>query len=500
MKKIVSVLLCLVVTCSLIAVAAISASAEGVLALGASATSVKVGEQTTITVSLSGTTANQDTAGSVQLTLDNKVTLVSGEWLKTGGKLSGFNKTKLNGAIAFDTPTDFNGDYFRFVVEGANVGKSTISVTVTLRAGTTVHENLTQTIDVTVECATHTWSDWSETTPAGCTTKAVESHTCTVCGATETRDGDGPTGHSFTNYVSDNNATCLVDGTKTAKCDNCDATDTITDVGSAPGHHSFTNYVSDNNATCLVDGTKTAKCDNCDETDTITDVGSAPGHHSFTNYVSDNNATCLVDGTKTAKCDNCDATDTITDVGSAPGHHSFTNYVSDNNATCTEDGTKTAKCDKCDATDTIADKGSATGHKLTKVEAKAATATEAGNTEYYTCSGCNKWFADEAGTQEITDHNSVVIPATGSSQGNENQGNTQGNENQGNTQGNENQGNTQGNENQGNTQGNQNQGNNGQSGNSPKTGDASVATLWIALLTLSVAAFGAVLALRKKVW
>ena len=407
MKKIVSVLLCLVVTCSLIAVAAISASAEGVLALGASATSVKVGEQTTITVSLSGTTANQDTAGSVQLTLDNKVTLVSGEWLKTGGKLSGFNKTKLNGAIAFDTPTDFNGDYFRFVVEGANVGKSTISVTVTLRAGTTVHENLTQTIDVTVECATHTWSDWSETTPAGCTTKAVESHTCTVCGATETRDGDGPTGHSFTNYVSDNNATCLVDGTKTAKCDNCDATDTITDVGSAPGHHSFTNYVSDNNATC------------------------------------------------------------------------------------TEDGTKTAKCDKCDATDTIADKGSATGHKLTKVEAKAATATEAGNTEYYTCSGCNKWFADEAGTQEITDHNSVVIPATGSSQGNENQGNTQGNENQGNTQGNEN---------QGNTQGNQNQGNNGQSGNSPKTGDASVATLWIALLTLSVAAFGAVLALRKKVW
>lgn len=40
------------------------------------------------------------------------------------------------------------------------------------------------------------------------------------------------TGHSFTNYVSDNNATYDHDGTKTAKCDHCDATHTIPDPGS----------------------------------------------------------------------------------------------------------------------------------------------------------------------------------------------------------------------------------------------------------------------------
>ena len=40
------------------------------------------------------------------------------------------------------------------------------------------------------------------------------------------------TGHSFTNYISDNNATYDADGTKTAKCDHCDATDTIPDPGS----------------------------------------------------------------------------------------------------------------------------------------------------------------------------------------------------------------------------------------------------------------------------
>ncbi|MBO4734444.1 MAG: hypothetical protein J5662_08210, partial [Clostridia bacterium] len=42
--------------------------------------------------------------------------------------------------------------------------------------------------------------------------------------------------HSFTNYVSNNDATCTADGTKTAKCDYCDVTNTITDEGSALGH------------------------------------------------------------------------------------------------------------------------------------------------------------------------------------------------------------------------------------------------------------------------
>lgn len=43
-------------------------------------------------------------------------------------------------------------------------------------------------------------------------------------------------GHTFTNYTSDGNATCTQDGTKTAKCDFCDVTSTITDTGSAFGH------------------------------------------------------------------------------------------------------------------------------------------------------------------------------------------------------------------------------------------------------------------------
>ena len=55
-------------------------------------------------------------------------------------------------------------------------------------------------------------------------------------------------------------------------------------------------------------------------------------------------------------------------------------------------------------------------HDLSLVPAKAATATEAGNIAYYTCSGCDKWFEDALGTVEITDKDSVIIPATGSTQ------------------------------------------------------------------------------------
>ena len=54
----------------------------------------------------------------------------------------------------------------------------------------------------------------------------------------------------------------------------------------------------------------------------------------------------------------------------------------------------------------------ATGHQLNKTEGKAATCTEAGNTEYWTCNICGKYFSDEAGTNEIRLAD-TVIPATG---------------------------------------------------------------------------------------
>lgn len=51
-------------------------------------------------------------------------------------------------------------------------------------------------------------------------------------------------------------------------------------------------------------------------------------------------------------------------------------------------------------------------HDLDKTDAVVATCTTAGNTEYYTCEDCGKYYSDEAAEHEI-DENSWIVAATG---------------------------------------------------------------------------------------
>ena len=172
------------------------------------------------------------------------------------------------------------------------------------------------------------WDSGRVTKPATCTEKGVRTYTCSSSSHTRTEDIPA-LNHSFAGqaYVSDNNATCEQDGTKTVKCvrygtGGCTATDTVTDTDSKLGHF-FEDYVSNNDATCEQDGTKTAKCvrygeGGCMATDTVTDTDSKLGH-LFEDYISNNDATYARDGTKTAKCvryDQCGETHTVPDEGS----------------------------------------------------------------------------------------------------------------------------------------------------------------------------------------
>ena len=211
----------------------------------------------------------------------------------------------------------------------------------------------------------HNLSDWKIQKKATETEKGLKTRSCTRIGCSYTESEDVPLlshTHNFnvesaTDKYLATAATCIEKAKYYYSC-SCGEKGTETFEYGEALNHSFSNYVSDNNATCTKDGTKTAKCDRCDETDTVTDAGSKL-NHSFTNYVSDNNATCTEDGTKTAKCDRCNETDTVNIIGSKLGHE-FTDYVSDNNATYEKDGTKTAHCNHkgCTATDTITDEDS----------------------------------------------------------------------------------------------------------------------------------------------
>ena len=92
-------------------------------------------------------------------------------------------------------------------------------------------------------------------------------------------------------------------------------------------------------------------------------------------------------------------------------------------ATCTEPGNSAYwKCTVCNKYFSDAEGNAeieenswiipATGHSMTATAAKAATCTEPGNSAYWKCTVCNKYFSDEAGLAEI-EENSWIIPATG---------------------------------------------------------------------------------------
>jgi fibronectin type 3 domain-containing protein len=72
----------------------------------------------------------------------------------------------------------------------------------------------------------------SEVVSATCTEGGCTRYTCSACGDSYTENPIEALGHSFTHYVSDGNATTAADGTKTAKCDRCEVTNTIPDPGS----------------------------------------------------------------------------------------------------------------------------------------------------------------------------------------------------------------------------------------------------------------------------
>ncbi len=136
--------------------------------------------------------------------------------------------------------------------------------------------------------------------------------------------------HEFINYVYNNDATCVTDGTETAKCTGCDETDTRKSVAHpATGEHTFTTYTYNSDATCVTGGTETAKCTGCDETDTRKSVAHpATGEHAFTTYIYNDDATCVDAGTETATCENCAEKDTrVSSSHPATGEHNFADYV-----------------------------------------------------------------------------------------------------------------------------------------------------------------------------
>ena len=266
-------------------------------------------------------------------------------------------------------------------------------------------------------------------------------------------------GHTFTDYNSHKDATCMKDGTETALCDFCDETNTRAAAGSK--HNHTMTYHEANEATCTREGNiEYWSCSECGKNYDSENDGSIldnvktavdPNHHNLV-YHKAEEAACEKNGNKeywnckdcgryfadedaakeltdtditilalghdftgafnaydktghwhVCKRENCTATDEVQ-------HHSFTKYNYNNDASYFADGTETAVCDFCDETDTRTAVGSNHNHTMIYHKANEATCTKEGNIEYWSCSECGKNYDSENGGNILDNVKTAVDP------------------------------------------------------------------------------------------
>ena len=257
----------------------------------------------------------------------------------------------------------------------------------------------------------HTWYSGTVTTAPTCTTAGERTYSCTECGATKTEPIDA-TGHSWKsewafdathhwhecandNYdVTDNSgkdgyaehsggtATC----TEKAVCTHC---------GQSYGETAPANHTGKEQWTQTA--TTHEKKWNCCNTVSVPNENHewADGVCSECGYVCQHE-----DADKNHICDICGKT--ISEHKDADNNHlrdycgeKISNHAG-GKATCIAK----AVCEICKESYGSLDPNNHAD--LKHIDAKAATAAEDGNIEYWHCGDCNKYFSDAAATKEIT--------------------------------------------------------------------------------------------------
>lgn len=137
------------------------------------------------------------------------------------------------------------------------------------------------------------------------------------------------------------------------------------------------------------------------------DMTDAACAHRFGEWKVTVAATCTKDGVSRRICSICG----VVEEKPVPATgHNFGAWTVTKAATCTESGISTRKCSVCSTEETMI--VPSLGHSMTATAGKAATCTEAGNSAYWSCSRCGKFFSDAAGKTEIA-KDSWIIAALG---------------------------------------------------------------------------------------
>ncbi len=177
--------------------------------------------------------------------------------------------------------------------------------------------------------------------------------------------------HVFENYVSNNDASCMTDGTETAACERgCGTTNTRVIPGSASDLYHSLIWVIDYEATVDHDGQMSLQCSQCKY---ITETKAFSLHtHQFGYESITREPTCTENGEKSLFCSVCNAmyaTEQIEKSG-----HGTTTAVISIQPTCTTDGEEKLYCTDCGmlvGTNTIPAKGHGDTYEAVASEATA---------------------------------------------------------------------------------------------------------------------------------
>lgn len=274
------------------------------------------------------------------------------------------------------------------------------------RAATCEHK------DEKIQVGDHIWNPGVITTQPTATTKGVKTYTCSVCGATKTEEVE-PSTHQHTFATTwQGNATYHW---HPATCGHNNVSDL--------GEHQWNAGVVTSWPTHTTPGQKIYTCSVCGMTKTET-LQQTHVYDQMNPTAANlkSQATCTSPAVyyKTCSC-GAKGTETFT-YGSALGHTASSTWGKDANyhwnvcSRCGAKGDLVAHTFGSDGKCTVCGYSKADAHvhtsHLTRVPAKAATCTTDGNTQYYICD-CGQWFTDVTCNTPITDQKSVVLPATG---------------------------------------------------------------------------------------
>ncbi len=215
----------------------------------------------------------------------------------------------------------------------------------------------------------------SVTQEASCTKPKITTYTCLICQYSYNETGD-KIEHQIT-------YTDMKNGTHTGVCSLCHELSTY-----VTEQHSFTNYVNNDDATCTTNGTKTATCDKCNATDTVEIPNSLLGH-SYNQITV--NPTCTEDGYDKLVCTICGNEEIVdgTNVDKL-GHSYIANEIA--SANCISNGIVEYTCEACnDKYFEYTDINKDSHNELIYARTVDPTETEDGYDIYYCSNLCGYW-------------------------------------------------------------------------------------------------------------